>query len=160
MQALFGFGDGSLDLLGLFALLPGRPIQLAETVQDGAADLVFRVGLELDVLGWIEVVDGGDQPDHACRDQVVQAHALRQLVVNASGDQTNLRQILQNQAIPFGSRYALAHDIGAGVTAARVAAARRPGSRHGRSTPIVPHALATALLSRPSSSRSAIRSFV
>jgi len=42
-EALFGFGNSRLDLLVLFALTTRCPVQAAQTIQDGAADLALRV---------------------------------------------------------------------------------------------------------------------
>ena len=42
-----------------------------------AADLVFGVGFELDVVRGIEIVDRGDQAKHTCGYEVIQTDALR-----------------------------------------------------------------------------------
>ena len=57
-QLLAGSGNGGLDLFGPLPLLPGRPIQTAQAVQDGPPDLVFGIGLELDFVRRVEMVDG------------------------------------------------------------------------------------------------------
>src|SRR5262249_27377961 len=77
LEALFGGCDGRFDLLGLPALLPGRPVEAAQAVENGAPDLVFRVRLELNVVARIKVVDGGDQAYDARRNQVFEANAVR-----------------------------------------------------------------------------------
>ena len=104
VQPLLGHRDGRFDLLGALALLARRPVQAPQAVQDRAPDLVFGVGLQLDVVGGIEPVDGGDQPERSGRDQVVQVHAFRQPFVNAPRDQPHLRQVFENQALPFLGR--------------------------------------------------------
>ena len=98
MQPLLGGRYGRFDLLGALALLARRPIQTAQAVQNRAADLVFGVGFEFDVVAWIEAVDGRDQPERSGGNQVVQIHAFRQPLVNSPGDQSDLRQMLENQA--------------------------------------------------------------
>src|SRR5207244_2596505 len=74
--------------------------------------------------------------------------------MNAPGYQTHLGQVFQNQAIPFvtGDLDGTVISACPGVHASR--------SRHGRPSPIVLHAAATALLTRPSSRRSTTRSCV
>ena len=101
LQALFRRGDGRFDLLGLAALLPRRPVQAAQAVQDGAADLVFRIGLQLDVVARVEVVDGRNQADDAGRHQVFQADVLRQPLLDPPGNQPHLRQMLQDEPFPL-----------------------------------------------------------
>ena len=70
VKPLFDHGDGRFDLLGALALLPGRPVESAQAVEDRAADLVFRVGLQFDIVARIEAVDRGNQADRSGRDQI------------------------------------------------------------------------------------------
>ena len=104
MQALLGRRDRRFNLLGTLALLARRPVEPAQAVQDRAADLVFGVGFQLYVVTRIEAVDGGNQAQRPGGDQVVQVDAFRQSLVNPPGDQTDLRQMFENQAFAFFGR--------------------------------------------------------
>src|SRR5580692_1651982 len=99
MQPLFGRADGGFNLFGALALLARRPVETAQAVENRSADLILGVSLEFHVLRRVETVDGRDQADDAGRNQIVQADALWQPVVNAARDQANLRQVLQDQLL-------------------------------------------------------------
>src|SRR5713226_8547344 len=97
LQLLLGGGDRLLNLFGLAAFLAGRPIQAAEAIQNRSANLVLRISLELDVMGRVEMVDGGNEPEHSRGHQVVQTDALRQPFLYPPRDETYLRQVLEDE---------------------------------------------------------------
>ena len=101
LQALLRNGDGGFDLFRLTALLARRPVQTAQAIENRSADLVFGVRLQLDVVDGIEIVDRRDQAEHAVRNQVVEADAVRQTLLDPPGDQAHLGQVFQDETFPL-----------------------------------------------------------
>jgi len=57
MDLLFDDGNGRLDLLGFLSLLARRPVKPPQAVEYRSADLVLRIGLQLDLVRGVEVVE-------------------------------------------------------------------------------------------------------
>ena len=64
-------GHRRVDLLGPLADVPGQPVLLPGQVDHHAPDALGHIGLELDALLQIELVDGGQQGKDALADDVV-----------------------------------------------------------------------------------------
>src|ERR1700674_1796518 len=90
---------GLLNLARFAAQMARTPVQLTQTVQNGSANMKFRIGLKLDVLTWIKFFNCVDQPDHPGMDQILERHLRRQAVVYSAGDVTDLRQMFEQQAL-------------------------------------------------------------
>ncbi len=101
LETLLGLAHGGFDLFGFAAFLPGSPIQAAQAVEDGPANLVFGVGFQLHVEARVEVINRRDQAQHTGRDQVFQADVFRQPLLNPPRDEPHLGQVLQNQPLAF-----------------------------------------------------------
>jgi len=101
VEALLGAGNGELDLFGFFTPLPRRPVETAEAVQDGAPDLMLSIGLQLDILSGVVLVHSRDQPDNSCRHQILKTNVFGQAAVDASSNQPDLGQMLEDQPFSF-----------------------------------------------------------
>ena len=80
----------------------------------------------LTLCAGIEVVDGRDQADDAGGDQVVEADALRQALLNPPRDQAHLRQVLQDQPLPLVVGHLVGHRVGIHMLPLIAAASMRP----------------------------------
>ena len=98
-QVLLQLADRRLDQASALALLARSPVHLAQAVENGAANLVLGIRLQLDALRCIITVDRRDQADDAGGDKVVQADVAGKPVVDAAGDQFNLGHVLHNQLL-------------------------------------------------------------
>ena len=85
-HALLGAMNSCFDLSRFLTDAPGSPVRLTQSVKYGPADLTFGVRVELHIARGVEVVNSCQQPDYAGGNQIVQADALRQPVVNALGE--------------------------------------------------------------------------
>src|SRR5437763_4457201 len=61
LMLLFQRSDRVLDQAGAPTLLTRRPVKTAQSIEDCASNLEFRVGLQLDALRGIVAIDGGDE---------------------------------------------------------------------------------------------------
>ena len=100
-------GDGGFDLLGMLALLTGRPIQPAQAIQNFSFDPVFGIGLQVHMARWVEMVDGRNKAHDTGGHQIVQADISGQAAVNPAGDHAYLGQMLQDQALALFGREVL-----------------------------------------------------
>jgi hypothetical protein len=78
------------------------PVKFAKAVDDGAANAKLGLTTELHLLGQIELVEGVDESDDACMDQVLEGHVAGQPLVNAAGDVADLGKLFQEDALAFG----------------------------------------------------------
>jgi hypothetical protein len=78
---------------------PGDPVEVAEFVEDGAADAVGAVGLELDVAGGFEAIDGVHESEDARRGQVVDFDVLGEFGHQALGDEADDGEVLFDQGV-------------------------------------------------------------
>ncbi len=90
-------GDSIFDQTGAAALLTRRPVEPTQAVEYRPPDLVFRIGLELHIVPDIIAVDRGDQTDNSSRNEIVQTNRPRDALMNATRDETDLRQMLQDE---------------------------------------------------------------
>src|SRR4051794_37025385 len=71
-------------------------VETAQSIEDCASNLEFRVGLQLDSLRGVVAINGGDEADHASRDQVIETDGAGQALACAPRDQFYLRQVLED----------------------------------------------------------------
>ena len=89
-----------IQLLLPLAQIARGPVELAQTVQNGALHAVLGVALENDFLVRIVFRRGIEQPQHAGMHQIVQIHVHRQALMNANRDGLHQRKILEHDPIP------------------------------------------------------------
>ena len=106
----FGAMNGRFNEFGFLANAAGGPVGFAQAVENGSANFAFSVSVELNLEGGIEIIDGGQQPDDARRDQIVKADVIGQTVVNLLCDQPHLRKVLQYER--FAARSGVSIDSG------------------------------------------------
>ena len=70
-QLVGQMGHSGVDLLGPLPDVPGQPVLLPGQVDDHAPDALGHVGLKLDALVRVELVDGAEQGEDALADDVV-----------------------------------------------------------------------------------------
>ena len=81
------------------AEIAGCPVQLAQAVEDGALDAVFRIALEGHVLGAVELLNRIDQPQDAGMDQVLDVDMDREVLVHPNGDRLGQRKIFEHDPV-------------------------------------------------------------
>ena len=109
-----------LDGAALAAQLARAPVQGSETVQNRAPDTELGVAAELHLLGRIELGKGVHQTHHAGRNQVFDVHVLGKPLVNAAGQKTHDRQMLEQDPLLLAGQHLGGRDRG------RIAVAWRP----------------------------------
>ena len=75
------------------------PVELAEVVEDGAANAELGIGLELHVARAVILLYGVEQPEDAGMDQVFKINVLRQSLMNLASDESDLRNLLEQRRL-------------------------------------------------------------
>lgn len=89
--------DGVATLLEL-ADRAGKRVELAEIVEHCAANAVLGEGLQLEVAGGVEAVDGADEADGTGGDEVVEFD-LRAAPMDFAGEQFHLGKMIDDELI-------------------------------------------------------------
>jgi hypothetical protein len=97
------FAMGRFDAPALTTKVARAPIQLAQAVENRAPNAEAGVGLELNVLGGIEFIDGIDQAKNASMNQIFELHVGRKASVYAARDIADPGEIRDEEALAFGN---------------------------------------------------------
>ena len=91
--------DRIFDVARARAHRAGHPVELAQAVEDGAANTWDGVRLELHTVLWIETFDRTHQTEYACLDQVARIDSLRQVGAESSSDELDQRGVVHDEHV-------------------------------------------------------------
>ena len=97
MTEPFQMGDGGVSIADEAASCTRQRVKIPKRIEHGSANSVIGECVKLDITKVVESVGGLNQPDGACRDEIVNGNTRRTSAVKTGRKHSYLRHVIEDE---------------------------------------------------------------